>query len=148
MLAKGWGGLETEVLPEGVYGLESVPHDWLFPRVAAVVHHGGAGTTAAGLRAGKPSVLCPFYGDQAFWARRIHALGAGPAPVPQKQLNADTLAAAITAAVTDTTMQEKACSLGKKFVPRMESRRLSNSFKDFHEPSPDLLESSKVEPLE
>ena len=59
------------------FQLKAVPHDWLFPQVAAVVHHGGAGTTAAGLRAGRPTVICPFFGDQPFWGRRVHELGVG-----------------------------------------------------------------------
>ncbi|OWY59323.1 UDP-glucose--sterol glucosyltransferase, partial [cyanobacterium TDX16] len=64
VLASGWGGLQASDLPESVFLLEQAPHDWLFPRMATVVHHGGAGTTAAGLRAGKPSVICPFIADQ------------------------------------------------------------------------------------
>lgn len=57
--------------PDFIYPLDKVPHDWLFPQVAAVVHHGGAGTTAAGLRAGIPTVIKPFFGDQFFWASRV-----------------------------------------------------------------------------
>lgn len=84
ILATGWGGLRAEHLPKEIFQVSQVPHDRLFPRMAAVVHHGGAGTTAAGLRAGKPSVIVPFFGDQPFWGDRVHALGAGPAPVPRK----------------------------------------------------------------
>src|SRR5690606_20447509 len=86
LIATGWGGIEAANLPESVFPIESAPHDWLFPRVAAVVHHGGAGTTAAGLRVGKPTVVCPFFGDQPFWGRRIFELGVGPEPIPQKKL--------------------------------------------------------------
>lgn len=57
--------------PDCIYPLDKVPHDWLFPQVAAVVHHGGAGTTAAGLRAGVPTIIKPFFGDQFFWAARV-----------------------------------------------------------------------------
>ncbi|WP_324789501.1 glycosyltransferase [Streptomyces sp. H51] len=64
--------------------VDDIPHDWLFPRMAAVVHHGGAGTTASGLRAGVPSLLCPFFGDQTYWATRVHRLGAGPLPLPAR----------------------------------------------------------------
>jgi len=84
-------------LPESVFAIDFAPHEWLFPRMAAVVHHGGAGTTAAGLRAGRPSVITPFFADQNFWGRRVHALGAGPRPVPVRRLTTDTLAAAIDA---------------------------------------------------
>jgi len=101
ILATGWGGLETGPLPDTVLPITEAPHDWIFPRVAAVVHHGGAGTTAAGLRAGRPTVVCPFIVDQFFWGRRVEALGAGPSPIPQKKLSPDNLAAAITQATSD-----------------------------------------------
>jgi sterol 3beta-glucosyltransferase len=112
ILATGWGGLAASAVPPSVYVLESAPHDWLFPQMAAVVHHGGAGTTAAGLRAGVPQVICPFFGDQPFWGRRIAALGLGPQPIPQKRLNADRLSKAITLATTDLAMQQRAAELG------------------------------------
>jgi sterol 3beta-glucosyltransferase len=80
---------------ENVVALDSVPHAWLFPRMSAVVHHGGAGTTSAGLRAGVPAIVCPFFGDQPFWGERIAALGAGPAPIPVARLTACGLATAI-----------------------------------------------------
>lgn len=78
-----------------------LPHDWLFPRMAAVVHHAGAGTTAAGLRAGVPAVAVPMLADQPFWARRLHHLGVSPPPIPLSRLTADRLAAALTAATSD-----------------------------------------------
>jgi sterol 3beta-glucosyltransferase len=113
ILATGWGGLRTADVSASVYLLDQAPHDWLFERVAAVVHHGGAGTTAAGLRAGKPTVICPFFGDQPFWGRRVHALGAGPAPIPQKHLTAERLAGALRQATTDAAMQRRASALGE-----------------------------------
>ena len=114
VLASGWGGLTPDDLPESVYLLGRVPHDWLFPRVAAVVHHGGAGTTAAGLRAGRPTVICPFFGDQSFWGRRVHELGAGPAPLPQKELTAERLAAALREATGSLAIRRNAAVLGEK----------------------------------
>jgi UDP:flavonoid glycosyltransferase YjiC (YdhE family) len=110
----GWGGLQGVDLPDFIYPLEAAPHDWLFPRMAAVVHHGGAGTTAAGLRAGKPTVIAPFFADQHFWGRRVKALGVGPDWIDREKLTADNLAQAITTAVTDPTMQAKAAQLGEK----------------------------------
>ena len=89
VVATGWGGLTVGESPsEDVLVVDDVPHDWLFDRVAAVVHHGGAGSTAAGLRAGKPTLVCPFLGDQPFWGARVSAAGVGPAPLPARQLSA------------------------------------------------------------
>ncbi|MFF5288236.1 glycosyltransferase [Paractinoplanes globisporus] len=80
---------------DDVLGIGAAPHSWLFPRVAAVVHHAGAGTTAAGLRAGVPAVAVPVLADQPFWARRLHDLGAAPRPIPMPALTAEALAAAL-----------------------------------------------------
>jgi UDP:flavonoid glycosyltransferase YjiC (YdhE family) len=114
ILATGWGGLHTADLPETVFPVGDTPYSWLFPKMAAVVHHGGAGTTAEGLRAGVPSVLIPFFTDQPLWARRVAALGVGPTPIPRKQLSADRLAAAIAQAVRDEPMRARAVKLGAK----------------------------------
>lgn len=94
ILATGWQGSSDERLPENIFALESAPHAWLFPRMAAVVHHGGAGTTAAGLRAGVPAVVIPHGLDQPAWARRVCELGVG-ASLPQKHLTAERLAEAL-----------------------------------------------------
>jgi sterol 3beta-glucosyltransferase len=114
ILATGWGGLAAEELPDTVLRIDQAPHDWLFPRVAAVVHHGGAGSTAAGLRAGRPTVVVPFFGDQPFWGRRVHELGVGPAPIPQKKLTPDRLAAALRAVTADPGMAVRAEELGRR----------------------------------
>jgi sterol 3beta-glucosyltransferase len=114
ILARGWGGLQAADLPQDMIMIDAAPHDWLFPRMAVVVHHGGAGTTAAGLRAGKPSIICPFLGDQPFWGWAVHKAGVGPKPFPQRKLTADRLADAITLAVGDQPMQRRAASLGEK----------------------------------
>jgi sterol 3beta-glucosyltransferase len=106
--------LETVDWPDTVFRLDSVPHDWLFPRVAAVVHHGGAGTTAAGLRAGIPSVVVPFALDQPFWGRRVHALGVGPQPIPRKKLSVARLANAIRIAVEHEPLRQRAAALGER----------------------------------
>jgi UDP:flavonoid glycosyltransferase YjiC (YdhE family) len=113
VLLTGWGGLKPEQLTSNVFVLNSAPHSWLFPRMAALVHHGGAGTTAEGLRAGVPSIIVPFILDQPFWGARVQSMGLGPAPLPQKKLTAERLAAAITTAVTDSGMRERARLTGE-----------------------------------
>ncbi|MEU8118540.1 glycosyltransferase [Spirillospora sp. NPDC049024] len=99
---------------EDVFAVQDVPHSWLFPRMAAVVHHGGAGTTAAGLRAGVPTVVCPFFGDQPYWGERVAALGAGPAPLPFRALTVPRLASKIRRAVRDEEMADRATGLGHR----------------------------------
>jgi hypothetical protein len=74
--------------PDKACLIGNYPHDKLFGRVAAVVHHGGAGTTAAGLVAGKPTFICPFFGDQHFWGEMVHKSGLGPAPCPINEVTA------------------------------------------------------------
>ncbi|EED21405.1 UDP-glucose,sterol transferase, putative [Talaromyces stipitatus ATCC 10500] len=115
LVSKGWGGLGTEQLgvPEGVFMLGNCPHDWLFHRVSCVVHHGGAGTTAAGIAAGRSTVIVPFFGDQPFWGAMVAKAGAGPQPIPYKQLTAEKLADAIKFALEPAT-SEKAASLAAK----------------------------------
>jgi sterol 3beta-glucosyltransferase len=108
----GWGGLQKSDLPRSVMMVDSVPFAWLFPRVAAVVHHGGAGTTAAGLRAGIPSIVVPFFGDQPYGGQRVASLGVGPAPIPRKKLTADRLAQAIEKVVSDRAIRQRAADLG------------------------------------
>lgn len=110
----GWGGLSPSELPRDIFAVDWVPYDWLFPRISAVVHHGGAGTTAASLRAGLPTVVIPFILDQFFWGKRVFELGAGPRPIPRKSLQAETLATAISAATTDPGMRERAAALGAR----------------------------------
>ncbi|MFF3820966.1 glycosyltransferase [Streptomyces bluensis] len=89
------------------------PHSWLFPRMAAVVHHGGAGTTASALRAGVPSLVCPFFGDQPYWADRVHSLGVGPKPLPSRQLTVSALADRLRAVTGDGGHTEAARRLGR-----------------------------------
>ena len=99
LVSKGWGGLGGETPPDGVFLLGNCPHDWLFNYVSAVVHHGGAGTTAIGIAMGKPTVVVPFFGDQPFWGAMIYRAGAGPEPVPYKKMTAEILADSITKAL-------------------------------------------------
>jgi sterol 3beta-glucosyltransferase len=114
ILQSGWGGLSKSDLPNTVFMVDSISHSWLFPRMAAVVHHGGAGTTAAGLRAGVPTIIIPFFGDQPFWGQRIAELGVGPKPIPRKQLTSKRLAEGINRVMTDRLMRQRAADLGAK----------------------------------
>lgn len=97
LVSKGWGGLGGEKdVPDDIHMLENTPHDWLFPRVSAVVHHGGAGTTAIGLKCGKPTMIVPFFGDQPFWGSMVSRAGAGAQEaIPYKNLSVDALAEGI-----------------------------------------------------
>lgn len=116
ILLSGWAGLANSNLSDSnrILVVDSVPHSWLFPRVSAVVHHGGAGTTAAGLRAGVPSIITPFFGDQPFWARTISRLGVGTEPIFAKNLTTNELVLRIEQVLTDHHMQEKAAQLGER----------------------------------
>ena len=114
VLARGWGGLEPTAVPDHVHLIDEAPHDRLLPLMAAVVHHGGAGTTAAALHAGRPSVICPFFGDQPFWGRVVHEAGLGPAPLPQRTLSAARLAAAMHEAVHSDAMRGAAAEMGRR----------------------------------
>lgn len=114
VLVTGEGGLAADAFGDTVFATDNVPHSWLFPKVRAIVHHGGAGTTGAALASGRPQVVCPFTGDQPYWARRAHALGVAPAPVPQSAFDAGTLAAAITAAVDSAQLHTNARALATR----------------------------------
>ena len=94
--------------------LDYAPHDWLFPRMSAVVHHGGAGTTGASIRAGTPTIVIPHNYDQPFWGQLVARLGIGPQPVPRKHLNPENLAQAIQKAVSDQRIVQNAQSLARK----------------------------------
>ncbi|MFD0857004.1 glycosyltransferase, partial [Actinomadura adrarensis] len=99
---------------DDILAVQDVPHSWLFPRMAAVVHHGGAGTTAAGLRAGVPTIVCPFFGDQPYWAERVAALKAGPSPIPFHELTAPRLTAAVHEALNNPEITEHSAALGHR----------------------------------
>jgi len=115
VLLSGWAKIgKDRDLPRHVFAADSIPHSWLFPQMAAVVHHGGAGTIGAGLRSGIPAIITPLAADQSAWARTVHELGAGPAPIPFPALTAERLAAAIRQAVTDQHMRHRAAELGTR----------------------------------
>ena len=108
LLYRGWGDLGNIRLPPTVLAIDATPHDWLFACCSAVVHHGGAGTTAATLRAGLPSVVVPVFGDQLLWAERLQSLGASPPPLLRRQLTMIRLAAAIEQVVTKPILRTQA----------------------------------------
>ncbi|QFQ97055.1 glycosyltransferase family 1 protein [Streptomyces phaeolivaceus] len=128
VIATGWGGIDapegqptrpassttstcsttSTSPPSNILAIEQAPHDWLFPRTAAIVHHGGPGTVGAALAAGRPQVLCPHMGDQTHWSARMRALGVAPTPLAARTLTARGLAEAITAAVTDRHLRQRA----------------------------------------
>lgn len=120
IVSKGWSsrgqdGAERKVhldaAPEQVFLVDSIPHDWLFPQISAAVHHGGAGTTGASLRAGIPTIIHPFFGDQNFWSTRVQRLGAG---VRLPNLSVSEISKALTYATTDRIMREKAQQIGEQ----------------------------------
>ena len=112
VLAKGWGGLSGAAVPPNAFLLDKAPHDKLFPLMRAVVHHGGAGTTLAGLTAGRPAFVVPQFFDQPYWGERVHALGCGPEPVHLRDLTGKSLAQGLDALVRNKDYAEAAERLG------------------------------------
>lgn len=119
ILHTGWGGLGNQSLPDYVFKIDYAPYDWLFPQMSLVIHHGGSGTTAFGLRSGRPSCVVSFVFDQHYWGERIAGLGAGPKPIRYKELTVERLQAAIRLGIGDSRTQQKAAELGQKI--RMEN---------------------------
>ncbi|TAN69946.1 MAG: glycosyltransferase [Methylobacter sp.] len=117
IIAIGESGMAVQEGHEFVHYERQICHDWLFPRVKAVVHHGGSGTLAIGLRSGKPTIVCPFTAEQTFWGNQVHSLKAGPLPVPQvpqQGFTAEALSEAIKTAVSDPSILKGAEDLGKE----------------------------------
>lgn len=129
LVSKGWGGLGDDNVPDNIFMLENTPHDWLFPKVRAVVHHGGAGTTAIGLKCGKPTMVVPFFGDQQFWGAMIGKAGAGADPVPYKDLTTEKLAEGIKQCLT-AEAQEAADKIARDIEAEGDGAR--NAVKSFH----------------
>ena len=125
MVQPGWAGLTP--VGDDIRLVEDVPHDWLFPHTAAVVHHAGAGTTAAGLRAGIPAVTVPVVLDQPFWSTRLHRLGVAPPPLPQRDLNADSLATAIRSCLAEPTYRNEPANSPPASTPKTAQKPYSTS---------------------
>ena len=105
--------LAAEATGPDIHVLKAAPHTWLFPRVRAVIHHGGSGTTHESLRWGKSTIVCPLMGDQPFFGEMVARIGAGPRPIPQKRLTGEALAAAIRTAI-DPKTEAKADDFGRR----------------------------------
>jgi len=114
VLSSGWVGLHVESLPETIFPVRDIPHSWLFPKMAALVHHGGMGTTAAGLRSGIPSIIMPLGGDQPFWADRVQRLGVGIRSAGYFKITAPHLAANIAHVTGSKTLRSNAVALAEK----------------------------------
>lgn len=106
LLSSGWAGLTDAVLPDNVHPVGQVPHDWLFPRCSAIVHHCGAGTSHQAARSGVPSMPVPFTADQPFWAARLHRLGIASAPLDPRRLSPDAVRTALTEATGAAAMEQ------------------------------------------
>lgn len=114
IILSGWSGMQESGNADGkMLCIQKASHTWLFPRAAGVIHHGGAGTTAAVLKAGKPMAISPFTGDQHFWAKRMHALGVATTPLPEKSLSVDSLADRIKALTSNSDLRAHSMSLSK-----------------------------------
>jgi len=117
ILLTGRGGLvHMSDVPSNVFIMDFIPHDWLFSRVAAVVHHCGAGTCAAVLRAGIPSISVPWWGDMYFWADCLHRLGVSPPFIPKGSLSAERLVDAIRMALNDASLRERATAIARQIA--------------------------------
>lgn len=144
IINKGWGGLGSmRQLPDSVYLLDNCPHDWLFPQCAAVVHHGGAGTTAAGLKAACPTTVVPFFGDQLFWGDRVHAQGVGPPPIPVDQFCLDKLVHAINY-MMDPEVKTRAVNLAEAIK---EEDGVEGAVKAFHKHLPREMPEDDTPPM-
>lgn len=116
IISRGWAGLGDGSLPDGVMAIDPVSHASLFPRVRAVVHHGGAGTTHTAARAGVPQIVVPHVLDQFYFARRVQALGVAPAPLPRVKLDVARLAAAVRDTIESQNLSARAADLARQLA--------------------------------
>ncbi len=114
VVARGWGGINPSDLPDSIFAIEKAPHDKLFKYVSAVVHHGGAGTTSAGLHLGRPTFVVPQTVDQPYWGRRVFELGCGPKPVRLRKLTPEILAGALEDLTTNLDYRRQAAALSEE----------------------------------
>lgn len=114
VVARGWGGIDPSDLPENIFAIEKAPHDKLFKYVSAVVHHGGAGTTSAGLHLGRPTFVVPQAVDQPYWGRRVYELGCGPKPVRLRKLTPEILAEALKDLTSNVSYRQRAAAIAEE----------------------------------
>jgi len=131
------GVIVSEKVPPGqtspdLFRVGYAPYDWLFQHSSAVIHHGGAGTTARGLRAGVPNIILPFTSDQPFWGRQVHALGAGPAPIPANKTSVNALTTAIDLAQTDTGIRSQAEKIGRRLREENGTQQALKLIENYH----------------
>jgi len=131
ILATGWGGMGNADLPDTVFRVGDVPHDWLFRRVGAAIHHGGAGTTSASLRSGVPTLVVPFFADQPFWGWRVAELGLGPEPISHRSLGVKQLARDIRKITSDRDVRARAAAMGRRIRSENGIERAVEAF-DLH----------------
>lgn len=130
IISRGWSGVGNKCdVPEDIYLIDNCPHDWLFKHVSVVVHHGGAGTTAAGIAAGRATIIVPFFGDQPFWGQMIARSGAGPDPIPFKELTAENLAESIAVALMPS-VQEAAQRMAEDISEENGAEAAAQSFQN------------------
>ena len=122
---------EGQTLPESIFLAGEVPHSWLFSRVSAVMHHGGAGTTGAGFRAGVPQIILPHMLDQPFWAQLACDLGVSPKPFRARHISVDRVAEAIQIATTDAAMQRRAAEIAAKIRAEDGVARIVQLFNEY-----------------
>jgi sterol 3beta-glucosyltransferase len=123
IIQQGWSGLAARDLPPDVYSADYISHSWLFPRAACVVHHGGAGTLAAAIRAGVPSVIVPHKYDQPLWARDAHSLGYTVPPIPLSNVSADRLAVGIAMTLATPRFHEAAVKWSEQIKAECGTRK-------------------------
>lgn len=131
VVMSGWSKRKGEGHSDRIYHLEQVPHDWLFPKVSMVVHHGGAGTTATAAHAGVPQIIVPFFGDQPFWAQRIFGLQLGPQPIPRQQLNDIRLEKAVKQVLKHPRYAHNAQTLGQRMAQEHGVAQAVKEIQDF-----------------
>lgn len=135
LLSTGWGAMKETRLPDNMFMVNDIPHHWLFPHTKAVVHHGGAGTTAEGLRAGVPSVIVPMGPDAGFWANQLYKIGTSPQSCSFKNLNVSKLATIINEAIHNKTIKERANVIGRKIRNENGVANAVNTIKQLVNPS-------------